>query len=183
MADPVYTFGADDDVVKEDIVVGVVEEENGNDVIGSVSEPNLLNQLRSTLSKKVERADVLIEVPERPGMTIRYSPNITQHQIKAWRRASGAERKEGLDAVRFSCHVLANTCTGFFLNGHEVTENGEPVTFGDELIMSMVDAIRVFDCVRAVYGLDPHVEGAALAVLDAAGFNDDVEQVDPTKTQ
>lgn len=181
MTDHSFTFGIDDDTNPEDIVVGEVVEESKSDVIGTVSEPNLLTQLRSTLAKKVEREDVLIEVPERPGMTIRYSPNITQHQLKTWRRASGADRKEGLDAVRFSCHVLANTCTGFFLNNQEVTENGDSVTFSDELIMSMVDAIRVFDCVRNVYGIDPHVEGAALAVLDAAGFNDDVEQVDPTK--
>ena len=49
-------------------------------------------------------------------------------------------------------------------------------------LMKMVGASRVFDCVREVYGLDPHIEAAALAILDASGFNDDVERVDPTKT-
>lgn len=176
-----FTFGVDEGD-PEDIVVGGFVEETGKDILSASDEPTILAQLRDTLSKSVKRDDVLIEVPERPGMVIRYSPNITQHQIKAWRRGSGDGRKDGLDSVRFSCHVLANTCTGFLLNGVEVTEKGEPVTFSHESIMQMVDAARVFDCVRNVYGLDPHVESAALAVLDAAGFNDDLEPVDPTKT-
>jgi len=176
-----FTFGVDDGG-PEDIVVGGLSEQSAKDIVTTSDEPTILAQLRETLSKSVKRDDVLIDVPERPGMTVRFSPNITQHQIKAWRRASGDGRKDGLDSVRFSCHVLANTCTGFFLNGAEVTENGETVTFSHESIMQMVDAARVFDCVRNVYGLDPHVESAALAVLDAAGYNDDLEPVDPTKT-
>lgn len=174
----VFSFGVDGDDITEDIVI----TKGSRDVITSTDEPTMLAKLKATLSAEVRREDVLVEVPERPNMIIRYSPNISQHQIKAWRRASGDGRKDGLDAVRFACHVLANTCTGILLDGQEVTENDEPVTFSHESVMRMVNAARVFDCVRAVYGLDPHVEAAALAVLDAAGFNDDVEQVDPTKT-
>lgn len=144
-------------------------------------EPTLLSALKNSLSKKVARPDILLEVPERPEMVIRYSPNITQHQIKQWRRNSGDGRKEGLDGVRFSCHVLANTCTGILLQGQEVTENGAPVTFSHESVMQMLGVGKVFDCVRETYGIDPHVEAAAIAVLDAAGFNDSVDQVDPTK--
>jgi hypothetical protein len=36
------------------------------------------------------------------------------------------------------------------------------------------------DCVQAFFGLDPHVEAAALAILDASGYGDDVDVVDPT---
>ena len=36
------------------------------------------------------------------------------------------------------------------------------------------------ECVQAFFGLDPHVESAALAIMDAAGYGDDVETVDPT---
>jgi hypothetical protein len=175
--DSVFTFGddgGDDIAITKDLA-------DGGDIVIAGDEPSLLAQLKNALAKDVRRTDILVEVPERKNMIIRYSPNITQHQIRAWRRGSGDSRKEGMDAVRFACHVLANTCTGILINGQEVTENGEPVTFSHEIVMQMVGATRVFDCVRAVYGLDPHVEAAALAVLDAAGFNDDVEQVDPTK--
>lgn len=174
-----FTFG--DDLVedREDIIVGAVTEPAKAGVPSD--EPTLLAALKSTLSKDVKREDVLIEVPERPGLVVRFSPNITQHQIKSWRRGSGEDKKGGMDAVRFASHVLANTCTGMVLNGQEITENGDPVTFSHETVMKMVGAHRVFDCVREVYGLDPHIEAAALAVLDASGFNDDVERVDPTK--
>jgi hypothetical protein len=148
----------------------------------SADEPTLLARLKSSLAKKVARESILLEVPERPEMVVRYSPNITQHQVKQWRKNSGSDRKEGMDSVRFSCHVLANTCTGLLIDGQEVTENGVPMTFSYEAVMSMLGVSRVFDCVREMYGLDPHVEAAAIAVLDAAGFNDSVEQVDPTKT-
>ena len=38
------------------------------------------------------------------------------------------------------------------------------------------------DAVRAFFGIDPHVEAAALAVLEAAGYSDTVDTTDPTKT-
>lgn len=171
MAESLYTFGDSADPGFQD---------RGED-LSIEDEGSMLDKLRSTLAKKVEKATVLLEVPERPELVIRYSPNITNQQMKAWRRASGSERKEGMDTVRFACHVLTNTCQGMLLNGVEITDGGAPVTFSHDVIMKMVGVSRVFDCVQAVYGIEPHVETAALAVLDAAGFNDEVEKVDPTK--
>jgi hypothetical protein len=171
VSDSLYTFGA-----------SASPDENGYvEAVGLGDEETMLSKLRSSLSKKVEKSSVLLEVPERPELVIRYSPNITNQQMKAWRRASGADRKEGMDTVRFACHVLTNTCNGMLLDGVEITDGGSPVTFSHDVVMKMVGASRVFDCVQAVYGIEPHVETAALAVLDAAGFNDEVEKVDPTK--
>lgn len=175
-----FNFGDDITDDRDDIIVGRVDEPAKAGT--PADEPTLLSQLKATLAKEVKREDILVEVPERPGLVVRFTPNVSQHQIKSWRRASGEEKKGGMDAVRFASHVLANTCTGMILNGQEITENGDPVTFSHETVMKMVGAHRVFDCVREVYGLDPHIEAAALAVLDASGFNDDVERVDPTKT-
>lgn len=174
-----FTMGGDPAAIEGDISVGAPKNQAFD---GPQDEPTLLAALKSSLSKKVARTEILLEVPERPDMVVRYSPNITQHQVKQWRKNSGEGRKEGLDGVRFSCHVLANTCTGILLHGQEVTENGFPVTFSHESVMQMLGVGKVFDCVRETYGLDPHVEAAAIAVLDAAGFNDSVDQVDPTKT-
>lgn len=171
MTDQVFTFGADEPV-KNDIIMG---DDPG------FADDNVLGQLKKVLGKKIERNSILLEVPERPELTIRYSPNINQQQLKSWRRNSGEDSKNGLDGIRFACHVLANTCIGFVIDGQDITVDGAPVGFNHEQAMAMTGANRVFDCVRAVYGLDPHVEAAALAVLDAAGWNDAVEQVDPTK--
>lgn len=145
--------------------------------------PSVLDQLKQVISKKVERDPVFIEVPERPGVTIRISPNITQHQLRAWRKNSGEETKHGMDATKFACFVVGSTCNGIFINGEQVVnDDGIGLTFASEAILEMTETTRpVPDCVRAFFGIDPHVEAAALAVLEAAGYSDTVETVDPTK--
>ncbi len=141
-----------------------------------------LDKLKGELSKKVRRPEIHLEVPERPNMVIRYSPNINQNQVRAWRRNSGEDTKNGMDATKFACYVIANTCSGILLDGELVTDhNSEPMVFGSDPIMKMVDADRVQDAIRAIYVVEPHIEATALAIMEAAGFNDSVEQVDPTK--
>ena len=56
-----------------------------------------LGRLKETISKKVERSTILLEVPDREGVYLRISPNITQKQMKAWRRNAGDETKKGMD--------------------------------------------------------------------------------------
>jgi hypothetical protein len=145
--------------------------------------PSVLDQLKDVLSKKIERPEVFVEVPERPGVTIRVSPNITQHQMRAWRKQSGEDSKNGMDATKFAATVVGQTCTGIAFN-NEIAEDeqGRPFTFGSKAIMEMVGATRpIPDAVINFFGIEPHVESAALAILDAAGFSDTVEAVDPTK--
>jgi hypothetical protein len=61
-------------------------------------------------------------------------------------------------------------------------ENGNFLNFAHPIILEMTEAARpVPDAVRAMFGVDPHVESAALAILDAAGYSDTVAAVDPTK--
>lgn len=142
----------------------------------------VLEKLKGELSKKVRRPEIHLEVPERPNMVVRYSPNITQNQVRAWRRNSGEDTKNGMDATKFACYVIANTCSGIMLEGELVTDkNNDPVVFGSEEIMTMTGAERVQDAIRSFYVVEPHIEATALAIMEAAGFNDSVEQVDPTK--
>jgi hypothetical protein len=143
---------------------------------------NILDKLKSELSKKVRRPEIHLEIPERPSMVVRYSPNINQNQVRAWRRNSGEDTKNGMDATKFACYVLANTCSGVLIDNELVVDkNNEPVVFGSDEIMKMVDAERVQEAIRAIYVVEPHIEATALAIMEAAGFNDSVEQVDPTK--
>lgn len=145
--------------------------------------PSVLDQLKESLAKKIERPEVFIEVPEREGLTVRVSPNVTQGQMRAWRKQAGEDSKNGMDATKFAACVVGHTCTGIAFNGEVVEdEQGRPYTFGSSMILDMVDAARpIPDAVLALFGLEPHVEAAALAILDAAGFSDTVETVDPTK--
>jgi hypothetical protein len=154
--------------------------EGDNDLIHS---DNVLNQLKGIIQRNVERKTVLISVPERPGVYVRISPNISQSQMRAWRKNAGEETKRGLDTLKFSCNVIAATCTGIEVNGSIVTnDNGVELTFASPEIMSMTGTSRPHpDCVLAFFGLEPHVESAAVAIIEAAGYGEAVESVDPTK--
>lgn len=149
----------------------------------SPKEETLLQKLSTVISKKVERPVVHIDVPERPGVTIKISPNITQNQMRNWRKQAGEDSRNGMDGTRFACSVIGHTTIGICMNGEEVLdEDGNELTFASPLILQMTETTRPLpDCVREFFGVDPHIEAAALAILDAAGYSDTVETVDPTK--
>lgn len=155
------------------------------DEYGSLDKgPSILDQLRGVISKKVERPPIFIEVPERPGVTIKVRPHITQHQMKSWRKNAGEETKSGLDATKFACSVIGHTTIGIYVNGQEVlNKDGVAVNFASPEILEMTQTTRPLpDCVREFFGIDPHVEAAALAIMEHSGFGDTVDTVDPTKT-
>jgi hypothetical protein len=145
-------------------------------------EETVLDRLKAVVSAKVERTVVLLEVPDRPDVHLRISPNITQAQMKAWRKNAGEETKNGLDPIKFACQVIGQTCVGIGIDGVEAfDEAGNSLNFAAPEILEMTNAARpVPDAVRNFFGTDPHVEGAALAVLEAAGYGDTIETVDPT---
>jgi len=144
--------------------------------------PTMLERLRGELARKVERPKILLEVPERPGVAVEVSPNITQHQIRSWRKNAGENSKQGFDPTKFACYVVGHTTTGIYVDGQEVfSEEGNPLSFASPEILEMTDTTRPLpDCIIAFFGLDPHVEAAALAIMEAAGYGDEIETVDPT---
>ena len=148
-----------------------------------VDESTTLDRLREKLSKKVERPPIYIEVPERPGLSVRVTPNISQHQMRSWRKNSGEGTKPGFDPTKFACYVIGHTTTGIMVGDEEVfSESGNPLSFASPEILEMTETTRPLpDCIQAFFGLDPHVEAAALAIMEAAGYGDDVEMVDPTR--
>lgn len=144
---------------------------------------NVLDSLKKIIQDKVRRPDVYINVPERPGVQVRISPNISQNQLKAWRRNAGEERKAGMDTIKFSANLIAATTTGILVNDVVVVDDGGiELTFASPEIMAMTNTNRPHpDCVLAFFGLEPHVEAAAVAIIEAAGYGDTVDAVDPTK--
>lgn len=144
---------------------------------------NVLTQLKGIIQREIRRPQILVSVPERPGVYVRISPNITQAQMRAWRKNAGEDSKRGLDTLKFSCNVIAATCTGIEVNGTIVTnDSGIELTFASPEIMEMTGTTRPHpDCVLAFFGLEPHVESAAVVVIEAAGYGENVESMDPTK--
>lgn len=146
---------------------------------------SLLNQLKEVISKKVERKNVFIEVPNRPGVKLLISPNITQQQVRVWQKQCGGDSPKGLDATKFACTVVAQTSKGVYINGEEVLEDDQwPLTFASKPMLEMTGAERaVPDCVQKFFGLDAHVESAALAIIEACGFGETIQaenQENPT---
>lgn len=146
-------------------------------------EQSLLAQLTTAIKRKVERANVYLQVPERPNVKLIISPNITQNQLRSWRRQAGEDTKSGMDALRFACLVVGHTTRGIMFNDEEVRDaDGNELTFASDLILEMTETTRPQpDCVRAFFGVDPHVESAAVAILEAAGYSDTVDTEDPMK--
>lgn len=145
-------------------------------------EETQLDRLRSIVKKKVERNVVLLPVPERPGVSLRISPNITQSQMKNWRKNAGEDSRNGLDPTKFACLVIGHTTVGVCIDDEEIfDEHGNNLNFAHPEILEMTETTKpVPDAVRALFGVDPHVESAALSILDAAGYSDAVGTVDPT---
>ena len=141
-----------------------------------------LDRLLAIISSKVEIPAVLLEVPSRPGVKLRISPNVSQQQIRAWRKNAGEDSKHGMDSTKFAAYVIGNTTVGVIINDEEVEEDGHSVNFASPSILAATDTSRpVPDAVRAFFGVDAHVESAALAILDASGYGDTVEVEDPTR--
>lgn len=171
--------------LKDETIVPVKSRatSSGKAFAEDVPQLSVLDRLKETIGKKIERENVFIEVPERPGVIIEVSPNITQHKLKAWRKQCGEDTKNGLDALKFACTIIAQTTRGVYIDNEQaVDSDGYPYTLASDEILSMVGTDRVIpDGVRLFFGVDPHVEAAALAILDASGYGDTVEMVDPTK--
>lgn len=143
----------------------------------------LLDQLKSEISREVTRPEIEMPVPERRGVSVRFSPNITNEQLKAWRRNSTNKKTDELDSIKFSCYVVGQTVTGIYFNDELVLDDeGNPITFASPVMMEMTDTDRPLpDAIRAFYAVDPHLEAVALKILDHAGYGDEVDAQDPTR--
>ena len=143
----------------------------------------ILDQLKEEITREVTRPEIELPVPERRGVTVRFSPNISNEQLRSWRRNSTNRKTEELDSIKFSCHVIGHTVTGIYFNDTLVIdEDGNAITFASPAIMEMTNTDRPLpDAIRAFYGVDPHLESVALKILDYSGYGDDVDATDPTK--
>jgi hypothetical protein len=144
---------------------------------------SVLDMLKDEISREVTRPEIEMNVPERANVSVRFSPNITNEQLKAWRRNSTNRKTEELDSIKFSCYVIGNTVSGIYFDDELVLDDeGNAITFASPVVMEMTGTDRPLpDAIRAFYGVDPHLENVALKILDFAGYGDDVDAEDPTQ--
>lgn len=142
-------------------------------------EPTVLAALKEDLKKEVTRDSIILQVPLRPNIAVTYSPNVTAEQLKKWTKIASRGKTNDFDGTVLASIVLGATCVGISINGKEATEDGEPMRFGSETFMAMVEASKVSDAVRALYGADSDIQAASMRVLEAAGFNQEPNEIDP----
>lgn len=143
---------------------------------------NPLEALKQEIAKEVTGDIVVLEVPKRPGWSIRYRCDVQMPLLSRWRKqAADRTMPDGLDELKLCLTVLANQCDAILLNGREVEGNDRQlVTFASEEFLEMVGAGRAIDAVKAWYGVDGHVLAAAQEVLTESGFGEEATREDPT---
>jgi hypothetical protein len=146
---------------------------------------NVLSQLRAIVSEEVSLPDVEIEVKQRAGVSVIYSPNISNAQLKSWRKKSTNRKTGELDNIKFACLVVGDTAVEIHVNGEPaVLDSGSALTFNSQEFADMMD-VEMFEIVphgiRDFFGVDAHLEATAMAILENSGYGDDVEaEEDPT---
>jgi hypothetical protein len=143
---------------------------------------NPLEALKQEIAKEVTGDVIVLEVPKRPGWTVRYRCDVEMPLLSRWRKAA-ADRQmpDGLDELKLCLTVLANQCDALLLNGQEVEGGGgELLTFASKEFLDLVGVGRPIDAVKRWYGVDGHVLAAAQEVLTESGFGDEATREDPT---
>lgn len=146
---------------------------------------NVLSQLRALVSEEVSLPDIEIEVKQRPGVSVIYSPNISNAQLKNWRKRCTNRKTGELDNIKFACLVVGDTAREIHLHGEPaVMDNGSILSFATQEFADMMGVEKseiVPFGMRDFFGVDAHLEATAMAILDNSGYGDDVEATeDPT---
>ena len=172
-----------DEIITVPAGSAVKQETTEHKDLKSPAKLTVLDQLKEEISKEVTRPDIEIAVPEREGVALRFSPNISNEQLKAWRRNSTNRKTDELDSIKFSCYVVGQTLSGIYFNDELVEDQqGNTVTFASPEMMEMTQTSKPLpDAIRAFFAVDPHLESAAIKILDYAGYGDDLDAEDPTK--
>jgi len=140
----------------------------------------ILNELRRVIEKEVRRPNIEIDVPDREGVSVVFSPNITEPELRKWRKDAGEGRKSGMDFMKFATIIVGQTCQYILFNGEEVTDEDEnPLTFASREILDMVnEEIPIPNGIRRFWGSDPHLQASALKIIDEAGWGEEAEAVE-----
>lgn len=146
---------------------------------------NVLSQLRTIVQEEVLLPDVEIEVKGRPGVSVVYSPNISNALLKSWRKKSTNRKTGELDDIKFACLVVGDTAKEIHVNGDSaILDDGSPLRFNTQEFADMMD-VEMFEIVphgiKNFFGVDAHLSATAMLILDNSGYGDEVEtEEDPT---
>ena len=154
--------------------------------------------LKEAFDREVQTEPITLEVPNRPGIYIEFDTNITSEQIDLWRkqatvgnrrqRRGGAEPE--MDTVKFMALVVFHKATIFLMDGQEVyldpPTNSKPLNFYEQDVIRQLaksNATTDTELVRAVYKNDAHVLAAGGQITEAAGYGEDLAEMQENPTE
>lgn len=162
---------------------------NDDDIITGSDEfvtdsKTVLAALKEELQREVRLDPITLNVPSRPGMSIRFDTNVESGTIQMWRKqAQNKSMQDNFDGLKFSSLVVANKAEAVLFNGVvAMTETGDELNFKNPDLLTMLGANRALEAVRKLYGLDGSIFVAADEILKAAGYDQEgsEQQTDPT---
>lgn len=143
-----------------------------------------LDDLKAELTAVVAPTTT-IPVLGRPAYAVRFRTDFTGKDLDGLRKKAKDKRMtDGVDGVRFASLLLALTCQGITRNGRELSEDlgtSAPVTFTTPELQELLGTANADTTVRALYGLEGHVDSAARRLMVEAGWGDEVDALDPTQ--
>lgn len=144
------------------------------------TDESVLAGLAAELEKEVSRPLVEIEVPDRKGVSVVFDPNFRVKTMQRWYKQAGSESRKGLDTIHFATIVIAQTTRQIKFNGKVAEVDGVPLNFVSPKLLEMVDADSAIpEGVVRFYGGDTHLQAIAAKIIEAAGFTEDVDALDP----
>lgn len=156
-----------------------------DDIVAAEASPqSVLEAIKEELKKTIKTPPIVLNVPERPGMTIRFDTTIESGTIQMWRKqCRNKSMPDEFDSLKFSCIILANKAEAVLYDGVAATfDDGEYLNFKEPRFLDMLGVPKALEGVRRLYGVDGHIFVAADEVLRAAGYDADSEDqtADPT---
>lgn len=145
------------------------------------AEDSDLDQLDAELGA-ITAATTTLEVPLRPGYSIRCRTDFTGADLEKLRKAARDKRfADGLDGVKFAALLIASNTDAILRQGDPLVLDGvSPVTFTTPELKTRYGTANAADTVRAFFGREGHVDAAARRLTSEAGWGDDLYAVDPT---
>ena len=145
---------------------------------------SVLDALRTELGRSITNQPLPLSVPTRPGMTVVYDTNIEATRLQMWRKkCRNKSMPDDFDGMKFSCIILANQCKQIKFGGKIVTSSdGSDLNFRNSMFLEMLKAHTTTEAVRSLYGVDGHIFVATDAVLSAAGYDSEGQELDTDPT-
>ncbi len=147
----------------------------GADAVIDPSGGSDLDTLRADLAAEVVEEIVLL-VPGRPGYETVHTADIPAQMMDQLRKR--AKTRGGLNGIKLSALLLAQTNTGIRKGGRRLTdEDGQPLVIRSGSFLEIQGASTAAEAARKFYGRDGDLDAASRALLTAAGWGAETEGI------